>query len=131
MKTCVLETATHVFPCEYCKIFKTPSLKNICKQLLLLPKPWLCCFLVCTNSNLQNILTFWFSQLYMPTWQQKLKKMVAFPIIVMLLHVVDLLFSHFLCKNLNVVCADYLIIFWDLLRILFATFFKSSLQKIT
>ena len=29
----------------------------------------------------------------MPTWQQKLKKMVAFPIIVMLLHVVDLLFT--------------------------------------
>ena len=93
MKTCVLETATHVFPCEYCKIFKTPILKNICKQLLLLPKPWLYRFLVCTNSNLQNILTFWFSQLYMPTRQQKLKKMVAFPIIVMSLHVVDLLFT--------------------------------------
>ena len=92
-RTCVLETATHVFPCEYCKIFKTPILKNICKQLLLLPKPWLCCFLVCTNSNLQNILTFWFSQLYMPTRQQKLKKMVEFPIIVMSLHVVDLLFT--------------------------------------
>ena len=23
MKTCVLETPTHVFPCEYCKIFKS------------------------------------------------------------------------------------------------------------
>ena len=34
MKTCVLETATHLFPCEYCKNFKTPILKNICKQLL-------------------------------------------------------------------------------------------------
>ena len=37
--------------------------------------------------------------------------------------------SHFLCKSLNVVCADYLIIFWNLLRLLFATFFKCRLQK--
>ena len=38
---------------------------------------------------------------------------------------------HFLCKNLSAVCVDYLIIFQDLLRIFFATFFKSKLQKIT
>ena len=118
------------FPVNIAKILKHLFWRTFANSYLL-PKPWLCCFLVCTNSNLQNILTFWFSQLYMPTRQQKLKKMVAFPIIVMSLHVVDLLFSHFLCKSLNVVCADYLIIFRDLLRILFATFFKCSLQKIT
>ena len=39
--------------------------------------------------------------------------------------------SHFLCKNLNAICADYLIIFRDLFRIFCATFFKSRLQKIT
>ena len=33
--------------------------------------------------------------------------------------------SHFLCKNLNVVCADYLIIFRDLLRTSFATFLNT------
>ena len=71
------------FPVNIAKYLKAPILKNICKQLLLLPKPWLCCFLVCTHSNLQNVLTFWFSQLYMSTRQQKLNKMVTFPIIVM------------------------------------------------
>ena len=43
--------------------------------------------------------------------------------------VVDLSFSHFLCKNLNAVCADYLIIFQDLLRIFFATFFQKQASK--
>ena len=33
-------------------------------------------------------------------------------------------------QNLNVVCADYLIIFRDFSRVFFATFFKSRLQKI-
>ena len=36
--------------------------------------------------------------------------------------------SHFLCKNLNVVCADYLIIFQDLLRTSFATFLRRRLN---
>ena len=34
-------------------------------------------------------------------------------------------------KNLSSVCPDDLIIFWDLLRIFSATFFKSRVQKIT
>ena len=38
--------------------------------------------------------------------------------------------SHFLCKTLNAVSTDYLIIFWDLFRIFFATYFKGRLQKI-
>ena len=47
-------------------------------------------------------------------------------------YVVDLSFIViFLCRNLNAACADYLIIFQDLLIIFFATFFKSRLQKIT
>ena len=80
------------FPVNIAKILKHLFWRTFANSYLL-PKPWLCCFLVCTNSNLQNILTFWFSQLYMPTRQQKLKKMVEFPIIVMSLHVVDLLFT--------------------------------------
>ena len=39
--------------------------------------------------------------------------------------------SHFLCKNLNAVCADYLIISRDLFRIFFASCIKSRIQKIT
>ena len=37
--------------------------------------------------------------------------------------------SHFLCKNLNAVCADYLIIFRDSFRIFFATFFQKQASK--
>ena len=33
------------FPVNIAKFLKTPILKNICERLLLLPKPWLCCFL--------------------------------------------------------------------------------------
>ena len=36
---------------------------------------------------------------------------------------------HFLRKNLNAVCTDYLIIFQEFLRIFFATFFKSRLHN--
>ena len=43
--------------------------------------------------------------------------------------VVDLSFSHFLCKNLNEVCADYLIIFRDLLRFFVATFFQKQASR--
>ena len=39
--------------------------------------------------------------------------------------------SHFVCKNLNAVCADYWLNFRDLLTIFFATFLKSRLQIIT
>ena len=34
--------------------------------------------------------------------------------------------SHFLCKNLSGACADYLIIFLDLLTFFFATFFSKA-----
>ena len=37
--------------------------------------------------------------------------------------------SHFLCKNLNAVCTDYLIIFWDSLRIFFDNFFQKQASK--
>ena len=34
--------------------------------------------------------------------------------------------SHFVCKNLNVAGADYLLIFWDLLTLFFATFIQKQ-----
>ena len=34
--------------------------------------------------------------------------------------------SHFVCKNLNALCADYLLIFRDLLTFFFATFFQKQ-----
>ena len=37
--------------------------------------------------------------------------------------------SHLLCKNLNAVCADYLIIFGYLLTFFFATFFQKQASK--
>ena len=37
--------------------------------------------------------------------------------------------SHFLCKNLNTVCTDYLITFRDLLRFVFANFFQKQASK--
>ena len=34
--------------------------------------------------------------------------------------------SHFVCKKLNVAGADYLLIFWDLLTLFFATFIQKQ-----
>ena len=67
-------------------LLRTLILKNICERLLLLPKPWLYCFLdlfsfkYTKHSSIQN---FSISQLHMQSRQQELKNMVAFHIIVM------------------------------------------------
>ena len=34
--------------------------------------------------------------------------------------------SHFVCQNLNAVCVDHLLIFWDLLTLFFTTFFQKQ-----
>ena len=50
-------------------------------------------------------------------------------VIIIIVIIINFVHNHFLCKNLNAVCAHYLIIFWDLLTFFLAIFFQKQASK--
>ena len=70
------------FPVNIAKFLRTLILKNICEQLLLLPKPWLYCFLALYLFKLTKHSDFlFFTASHANLATLKLKNMVKFPII--------------------------------------------------